>query len=90
MNRKLVLIQGIILITIILVANVLLTNWFISERIEEIKVRQDSMVRSLDHIYTALTYMEMSSSNEKVKYELDAAKESLRAPELMMIRRKVD
>jgi hypothetical protein len=34
--------------------------------------------------------MEMSSSNEKVKYELDAAKESLRAPELMMIRRKVD
>ena len=93
MNGKQVFFQGIALITIILITNVILTNWIFSDRVEQIKIRQNSMVRSIDHVYTALRYMERNSNkdfNEKVIYELDAAKKSLRAPELITIRRKAE
>jgi hypothetical protein len=91
MNRKNIFIQGIILIAITMVANVILANRIFSERIGEITAGHNSLVRSVDHIFTALTYMERNSNkefDEKIKAELDEARKSLRSPELLRIRRK--
>jgi len=93
MKSKQVFFQGILLITIILTANVILTNWNFSYRVEKIKTRQSSMIRSIDHMYTALRYTERNSNkdfNEQIKRELDAAKKSLRAPDLITIRREAE
>ncbi len=93
MNRKVIFIQGIILITITMLANVVLTNWFLSKRIVDYTNVQNSVIRSVDHIFTALTYMERNTNaefNDKIKHELESARESLRTPELMTIRRRVE
>jgi len=91
LNRKNIFLQGIILIAITMVANVILANRIFSERIEKISNAQSSLVRSIDHVFTALTYMEKNSSqefSEKIKEELDQARETLRSPELLKIRRE--
>ena len=93
MSRKLIFVQGIILIGITMIANVILSNWIVSKRIVEIKAGQISLVRSVDHIFTALTYMERDTNkdiSEKVTLELDAARSYLRAPDLIKIRREVE
>lgn len=93
MNRKLIFIQGIILITITIVANMLLANWIFTKRFSEYVAIQSSLVLSTDHIFTALIYMERGVGPElsdKVKLELEAARKSLRAPELMTVRRIIN
>ena len=93
MNRKMIFVQGVIIIAFTMVANVILSNWIFSERIEKIKAGQNSLVRSIDHIFTALTYLEKNSTtdiHDKVIYELDEARKTLRAPELISIRREVE
>ena len=90
MDRKRVLIQGAILIAITMVSNIFLTNWIFTERIKDVQSGQRSLADSADHIFTALTYMERNSKNEfnsQIKRELDEARKSLRAPELISIRR---
>lgn len=92
MNRKMIFLQGLVLITITMIANVLLTNWIISKRTEEIKTKQNSLIRSVDHIFTALTYMERNTGkelNDKINFQLEAARKTLRSPELMNIRREL-
>ncbi len=93
MSRKIFFIQGIILIAITMIANTVLTNWMISRRMaDEIKI-QNSLIRSSDHIFTALTYMQRELSGEhnaKIDEELSKARESLRTPELISLRRKLE
>ena len=91
MSRKKIFIQGLILIVVITVTNFFLTNYIFSKRIIEFKKGQTAAVRSIDHIFTALTYIERNPNgefNDKIKQELDEARAFLRAPELLKIRRK--
>ncbi len=85
------MIQGMILIAITMVLNIVLANFLFSERIDKVHATQNSLLRSVDHIFTALTYLEKDKEiklNDGAKKELDKARESLREPELLKIRRK--
>lgn len=93
MNRKVIFIQGMILIVITIVINIILANQIFSERIIEVNKGQASLVRSIDHIFTALTYLEKTSQSQLsagFKDEMDKARETLRSPELIKIRREVE
>ena len=90
MNRKNILIQGIIIIVITMATNIFLANCIFSERISGVIAAQNAIATATDSIFTALTYMEKESTHkykDKITEELSAAKKSLMNPQLLIIRR---
>ena len=79
--------SGLILITLTLTSNALLSKWLISEREQQVQTQVQQLTRTADHMFTALTYLEHKKPQKFAK-ELERVRKQLRSSVLVKLRKK--